>query len=74
MKKAAEKYPQIRRIRTVRTRMIGSRTVGDMIIMLDPETTVSECQEIINTLRGDVLENYPQITELAVYAEPYFEK
>lgn len=71
---AAEKYPQIRRIRTVRTRMIGSRTVGDMIIMLDPQTTVSECQEIINKLRGDVLENYPQITELAVYAEPYFEK
>lgn len=64
----------IKSIHALRTRKIGLRWFLDLHIQVDPYITVKEGHDIAEAVEKKVIEKFPEILDVLVHIEPYYEK
>lgn len=67
---AAEKIPQIKEVRAVRSRLFGNRVFIEADVTADSGLSVSECADIRAALKKDVTEKLPQVKDCLIQIFP----
>lgn len=67
----AKSVKQVRSVHSIRMRKLGPYLIGDMHIVVDPNMTVREADEIATQVEEQVKNEFDEITEIKVRIEPH---
>ena len=66
---AARSVPGVRKVRRVRSRLIGSSRAVDMVVAIDPDTSTTEAHAIADSLEKLLEESY-KVEDVSIHIEP----
>ena len=66
----AKSVRRVKSVHSIRMRKLGPYLIGDMHVVVDPDMTVREADEIADLVEAEVTKEFDEITEIKVRVEP----